>query len=223
MEQFKKYFAEFLGTATLVGVGCGTAVALGCVGTTVNAAYIGTALAFGLVLMAMAYAIGNISGCHVNPAVSLAMLIDGRMDLNDFIGYVVAQLVGAAVGCIPIGLMNGFDCGFGANALYNGNVGLSLLIECLLTFIFVLTILGVTAKKETAGTAGIVIGLTLFLVHMVGIHYTGTSVNPARSFGVALFAGGSSIASLWVLIVAPLVGGALVAYCYRALNGKRTE
>ncbi|MBR1796666.1 MAG: aquaporin [Clostridiales bacterium] len=218
MESFKKYLAEFIGTFVLVFAACGTAAAVGCKGSEANGAYILTALAFGLVIVAMAYSIGNISGCHINPAVSIAMLISKKMTAKDFCGYVIAQFLGGIVGALCIGVMLGFDCGFGANGLYNGNVLLSIFVEVLLTCIFVLAILGVTSKPEFSSVAGIVIGLTLTLVHIFGIHFTGTSVNPARSFASAIFAGGEALSNVWVFIVAPLVGGALAALIWKFLS-----
>ena len=217
MDSIKKYVAEFIGTFVLVFAACGTAAAVGCKTCEANGAYILTALAFGLVIVAMAYSIGNISGCHINPAVSIAVLLSGKMTAKDFCGYVVAQFLGGIVGAACIGVMLGFDCGFGANGLYNGNILLSIFIEILLTFIFVLAILGVTSKPEFSNVAGIVIGLTLTLVHIFGIHFTGTSVNPARSFASAIFAGGDALANCWVFIVAPLVGGALAAFVWKFL------
>ena len=192
MDSIKKYVAEFIGTFVLVFAACGTAAAVGCKGSSADGAYILTALAFGLVIVAMAYSIGNISGCHINPAVSLGVLISGKMSAKDFCGYVISQFLGGIVGAACIGVVLGFDCGFGANGLYNGSIALSLFIEILLTCIFVLAILGVTSKPEFSNVAGIVIGLTLTLVHIFGIHFTGTSVNPARSFASAIFAGGDA-------------------------------
>ncbi len=222
MESIKKYVAEFIGTFVLVFAACGTAAAVGCNGAEINCAYILTALAFGLVIVAMAYSIGNISGCHINPAVSIGVLIAGKMTAKDFCGYIIAQFLGGIVGAACIGVLLGFECGFGANGLYDGNIPLSLFIEVLLTFIFVLAILGVTSKPEFSNVAGIVIGLTLTLVHIFGIHFTGTSVNPARSFASAIFAGGSALANVWVFIVAPLVGGALAALVWKFLSeGKK--
>ncbi len=217
MDSIKKYVAEFIGTFVLVFAACGTAAAVGCTPSEADGPYILTALAFGLVIVAMAYSIGNISGCHINPAVSIAVLLSGKMTAKDFCGYVVAQFLGGIVGAACIGVMLGFDCGFGANGLYNGNILLSIFIEILLTFIFVLAILGVTSKPEFSNVAGIVIGLTLTLVHIFGIHFTGTSVNPARSFASAIFAGGDALANCWVFIVAPLVGGALAAFVWKFL------
>ncbi len=223
MEAVKKYVAEFIGTFVLVLFGCGTAAAVGCNGADPNVAYMLTALAFGLSIVAMAYSIGRVSGCHVNPAVSIAMLVSGKLSAKDFVGYVVAQVLGAIVGAALIGVFLGWDCGFGANGLYNADVALSLVIECVLTFVFVLVILGVTAKTDNAAVAGLVIGLSLTLVHILGIHFTGTSVNPARSFGPALFAGGDALANVWVFIVAPLVGGVLAALVWKFLHSGKDE
>ena len=223
MESVKKYIAEFIGTFVLVFFGCGTAVVAKC-STDNYAGYILTALAFGLVIVAMAYSVGNVSGCHINPAVSIAMLVSGKLGIKDFIGYVVSQFIGATVGAAALMAFVGKESGLGTNALYNGNVALSLLIEVILTFVFVFAILGVTSKVENGHVAGLVIGLSLTLVHILGIAFTGTSVNPARSFGPALFVGGDALANVWVFIVAPLVGGALAALVYKFLDsGKKAE
>lgn len=223
MESLKKYFAEFIGTLVLVLFACGTAAILGCKGTEPNTAYLLTALAFGLVIVAMAYSIGNISGCHINPAVSLAMLLSGRMGFWDFLGYVLAQFAGGIAGSAILMAFIGTDRGLGQNGLYEENIVLSLAIEVILTFVFVLTILGVTSKKENAPTAGLVIGLTLTLVHIFGIYFTGTSVNPARSFAPALFMGGPALQNVWVFIVAPLCGAALAALCFMLLGGAKKK
>lgn len=214
----KKYLAEFIGTFVLVFAACGTAAALGCQGSTPDGAYLMTALSFGLVIVAMAYSIGNISGCHINPAVSIGVLINGGMSAADFIGYVIAQFAGSAVGAALLGYMLGWDCGFGANGLYDGDVAKSLVIEIVLTFIFVLAVLGATSKIENGKVAGLVIGGSLTLVHLIGIHFTGTSVNPARSFWPAVFAGGEALSSVWVFIVAPLIGGIIAALVWKGLN-----
>ena len=219
MSSFKKYVAEFIGTFVLVFFGCGTAVMVGCDG----AGYLITALAFGLVIVAMAYSIGNVSGCHINPAVSIAMLISGKMSFKDFAGYLAGQFAGALAGAAALMLFAGKESGLGANGLYNGDILASLLIEIILTFVFVLAILGVTSKTENSSVAGVVIGLTLTLVHILGIAFTGTSVNPARSFGPALLAGGDALSSLWVFIVAPLFGGALAAVVYKLLETKEEK
>ena len=224
----KKYIAEFIGTLVLVTLGCGTAMLVGC-DAAAGGGYILTALAFGLVIVAMAYSIGNISGCHINPAVSLAMLIRKQLTGKDFIGYVIAQILGAIVGALLLKLIFGLGGvedmtgGLGSNGLagVNGSAIAGLIVEIVLTCIFVLAIVGVTSKVENGAVAGIVIGLTLTLVHILGIGLTGTSVNPARSIGPAIFAGGDALSSLWVFIVGPLVGGALAALIYGALEDKK--
>ncbi len=223
MNSIKKYIAEVIGTFVLVTFGCGTAVAVGC-DSAAGSGYILTALAFGLVIVAMAYSIGNISGCHINPAVSLAMLIRKQLTAKDFVGYVVSQLIGSALGCVVLGIVFGFDCGFGANQIQagwtNGSIGGALLVEIILTFVFVITIIGVTSKKENSAVTGLVIGLTLTLVHILGIALTGTSVNPARSLMPAIFAGGAALSQVWIFIVGPLAGGALAAIMYNCLEKK---
>ncbi|MDO4748938.1 MAG: MIP family channel protein [Eubacteriales bacterium] len=216
----KKFFAEFIGTFTLVLFACGTASVLGCTAEP-NAAYIMTALSFGLVIVAMAYSIGQVSGCHINPAVSVAVLLSGKMSLTDFIMYVVAQFLGATAGAGVLALFLGSTEKLGANGLFDNNIWKSLGIEVILTFIFVFVILCVTSKKEYEKPAGLIIGLTLTLVHIFGIYFTGTSVNPARSFGPALLTGGTALSNVWVFIVAPLVGGALAAVVYKLLIAKK--
>ena len=193
--------------------------------------YLLTALAFGLTIVAMAYSIGNISGCHINPAVSLGVLLSGGMEVSEFVGYVVSQCIGAFAGAGILALIFGLGGvedktgGFGSNGLagVNGNPVAGLIVEIVLTFIFVIAILGVTSKKAGHGSfGGLVIGLTLVVVHILGIGLTGTSVNPARSFGpalVAAFTGNTApIAALWVFIVGPLVGAACAACVYKALE-----
>ena len=219
MNSMRKYVAEFIGTFVLVFFACGTAAVVGC-SSEMGTGYLLTALAFGLVIVAMAYSIGNISGCHINPAVSIAMLVSKKMSVQDFVGYVVAQFAGAIVGAAVLMAFVGKDSGLGANALYQDDILLSMLIEIILTFVFVITILGVTSKESNGAVAGIVIGLSLTLVHILGISFTGTSVNPARSFGSALFVGGDALANVWVFIAAPLVGGVLAALVYGFLSGK---
>jgi len=215
MESIKKYIAECIGTFVLVLFACGAAVVCQC-SLDNYAGYLLTALAFGLVIVAMAYSIGNVSGCHINPAVSIAMLVSGKMNIKDFCGYVVAQFVGATLGAGCLKLFAP-DSGLGTNGLFNGNIGLSLLIEVILTFVFVLAILGVASKPEYSSVAGLVIGLSLTLVHIFGIYFTGTSVNPARSFGPALFVGGEALANVWVFILAARVGAVLAALVYKFL------
>ncbi|MDR2944759.1 MAG: MIP family channel protein [Methanosarcinales archaeon] len=227
MDSVKKYLAEAVGTMVLVLFGCGSAAIAGSsLGT------FGIAMAFGLSIVAMAYVIGNISGCHINPAVSIAMLIDKRLSPKDFVSYVVFQVIGAVVGIAILAFiinsanLGGFDAtGLGQNGFGEASaVGLSmigaLLVEIALTFVFVLTILGVTDDEKTSAIAGIVIGLTLVFVHIMGIPLTGTSVNPARSLAPALLIGGLALQQVWVFIIAPLIGGSLAAFVYRLFKGR---
>ena len=183
------------------------------------------AFAFGLSIVAMAYSIGNISGCHINPAVSLGMLVSGRMNVKGFVGYVISQLLGGILGagllCVILGSNASLGTnGFGEASAMGISMGIAFLVEVILTFVFVLAILGVTSKAENGRVAGLVIGFTLTLIHIFGIPFTGTSVNPARSFGPALVSGLGSVAfaQVWVFILAPLVGGALAAVCYNFLS-----
>ena len=226
----RKLISEFIGTLVLVVMGCGTAMLVGC-NAALGGGYILTALAFGLVIVGMAYCVGNISGCHINPAVSLGVLLSGGMKIKEFVGYVIAQCLGALAGAgllaaiFTTGDVTDMTGGFGSNGLagVNGSVVAGLLVEVVLTFIFVLTILGVTSKKANHGSfAGIVIGFTLTLVHILGIGLTGTSVNPARSFGPALVAmlngNADPMGVLWVFIVGPFVGAALAALTYKVLE-----
>ena len=208
----KKYIAEFVGTFVLVLVACGVAVVT-------SADVVATSLAFGLAIVAMAYSIGNVSGCHVNPAVSLAMLLTKKISLKDFVGYVVAQFLGAIAGAAVLGALLQSFTSLGANGFGEGHlastVWIALLVEAILTFIFVTVILGVTSKSENGNVAGLVIGLTLVLVHLIGIAFTGTSVNPARSFGPALLVGGEALKQVWVFIVAPLIGSVGASFFYK--------
>lgn len=213
----KKYIAEFIGTFVLVFVACGVAAVTGCNGEA-NASYILTALAFGGVIVAMAYSIGSISGCHINPAVSLAVFINGGMDKKDCAGYLLAQFAGGIAGAAALAAIIGTGMGLGTNGLFQNDIMKSLLIEIILTFVFVLAILGVTSKPEYSKVAGLVIGGSLTLVHLMGIYFTGTSVNPARSFGPALLMGGSAFSNVWVFIIAPLIGGALAALVWKFLQ-----
>ena len=230
----RKYLAEFIGTMVLVLIGCGTAMAVGC-DPTMGSGYILTAFAFGLGLLTMAYSIGNISGCHINPAVSLGMLVAKRIDVKEFCWYVVAQVLGALAGAGLLALIfNGAGImdmtgGYGSNGLagVNDNAWIGVLVELLLTFVFVISVLGVTSEKAKHGhVAGLVIALSLVAVHILGIGLTGTSVNPARSLGPAIVAGfggnGAPIGAVWVFIVGPLIGGLLAAMVYKALEqGKK--
>ena len=228
----KKFIAEAVGTCTLVVLGCGTAMLVGCDAAS-GGGYILTALAFGLSIVAMAYSIGNISGCHINPAVTLGVFMAGGMDKKDVGGYVIAQCIGALIGSailaivFKLGGVTDMTGGLGTNGLagVGGNAIAGLLVEIILTFIFVTCILGVTSSKAGHGSfGGLVIGLTLTGVHILGIGLTGTSVNPARSIGPAIVAAitgnTAPLGSLWVFIVGPLVGAALAAYCYKYLETK---
>ena len=233
MKGLKAYIAEGFGTFVLVFFACGVAALT-------RGDLVPTALAFGLVIVAMAYAIGPVSGCHVNPAVSLGCLLAKRMSLKDFFGYVIAQFVGGLMGgmllfaiCKMAGWQFVSEGGWLGDACNNlvhvtgdkatfGNYAAAILTEIVLTFVFVYVILNVTSEKnESVGKkAGFIIGLTLTLVHLLGIGLTGTSVNPARSFGTAMAAlifgdGTKPIIVLWVFIVAPLLGGALAALTYK--------
>ncbi len=223
----KKYVAEFIGTCVLTLFGCGAAAMSGGIEGVLG--ILGIAFAFGLAVVAMAFAIGDISGCHINPAVSLGVFLAGGMSPIDFIGYLVAQFLGGIAGA---GLLYIFEIttealdvssdGLGANGFgdlsYTGiNMGGALLTEVILTFVFVLVVLAVVSKAENSLIAGLVIGLTLTFVHIFGIPLTGTSVNPARSLGPAVFSGLSYLVQVWVFIVGPMVGAALAALVFRIL------
>ncbi|PYI53059.1 MIP/aquaporin family protein [Paenibacillus flagellatus] len=223
--QFKKYVAEFIGTFVLVLFGCGSAATAGG-----ELGYLGIAMAFGLSIVALAYAIGPISGCHVNPAVSLAMLVSRKLSVKDFIAYVVAQVAGAVAGSALLYAIidstgkaitslgqNGFGEGYGIGI----TAPMAVVVEIVLTFVFVYTILGVTSESGNGRVAGLVIGLTLAFVHILGIGLTGTSVNPARSFGPAFLLGGEAWSELWVFVTAPFLGALLAAAAYRLLNVRK--
>ncbi|MCL2332602.1 MAG: aquaporin [Actinomycetia bacterium] len=219
VESWKRYLAEAIGTMVLTFMGCGAAVVLG---AKVGGGHLAVAFAFGLSIVACAYVIGNVSGCHINPAVSLGVLLNGGMKVVDFVGYVISQIIGALAGASLLKILVGFGVkdltgGLGSNGLagVGGSVAAGLFVEIILTFIFVLVILGVTSKEKFGSVAGLVIGLTLTFVHIVGIPLTGTSVNPARSIGPAVFAGGAALTDLWIFIVGPLAGAALAALVFR--------
>ena len=192
-------------------------------GCNTPAGVVGTAVAFGLAVVAMAYTIGGISGCHINPAITLGVALSGRMSWKDACGYWCGQVIGGIIaGAVLLLLTNvvaapDLTGGLGTNGVANaGGAWGACLVECLATFIFVLVVLGTTDAKVGAGNlAGLAIGLSLILIHLVCINLTGTSVNPARSIGPAIFAGGQALADLWVFIVAPLVGGALAACVWK--------
>lgn len=220
---FRIMTAEMLGTFILVLFGCGAAVLMGD-----QIGMQGIALAFGLAIVAAAYGLGALSGAHLNPAVTLGMVMAGRMTASDAVGYVVAQMVGALIGAVVLlAIASGrADYSLAANGLgqngygagYLGEYGLmaALVFEGVMTFVFVTVILGATAARAPAAMAGLAIGLTLTAIHLVGINVTGVSVNPARSFGPAVLVGGRALADLWVFIVAPLAGGALAGLIHAA-------
>ena len=230
VNSIRKYIAEFIGTAVLVIFGCGSAVAVTAimsnqvVGSPLSFSNLTISFAFGLVIVAMAYSIGNVSGCHINPAVSLGMLVAGKMTVTDFIGYIIAQFLGGIAGAAAlIGILGGTDYGLGTNGFgeasaMGASMAQAFAVEIVLTFVFVFAILGVTSKAQNGAVTGIVIGLTLTLVHILGVPFTGTSVNPARSFGPALFMGGEALSQVWVFIVAPLIGAAIAAVVFKLLQ-----
>ena len=220
----KKYLAEMVGTMVLVLMGCGVAVALGCNSTVgVNtASVIGTSVAFGLAVVAMAYTIGGVSGCHINPAITLGCLLTGRMNAKDAGMYMLFQVIGAFIGAGILAGLVGCESGLGANALQAGN-GITatqgLLAEVVFTCVFVLVVLGTTDSKKGAGNfAGLAIGLSLILVHLACIYFTGTSVNPARSIAPAVLAGGDALAQLWIFIVGPFIGAAIAAGIWKVIG-----
>ena len=222
----KKYLAESIGTMVLVLLGCGSAVfagsAAGAVATGVGT--LGVAFAFGLAVVAMAYTIGNISGCHINPAITFGVALSGRMSWKDAGMYMIFQVIGAVIGSAILYALvstggHGGPTATGANGFADGQMLQAFIAEAVFTFIFVLVVLGSTDSKKGAGNlAGLAIGLTLVLIHIVCIPITGTSVNPARSIGPALFQGGAALTQLWLFIVAPLVGGAVAACCWKAIE-----
>ena len=222
----KKYLAEMIGTMVLVLMGCGTAVSLGCTSDNPELAstVVGTALAFGLAVVAMAYTIGGISGCHINPAITLGCLLSGRINGKDAGMYMIFQTIGAIIGAAVLFLCTSTSgdaiVGTGANACQNGvSIMGGLAAEIVFTAVFVLVVLGTTDSKKGAGNfAGLAIGLSLILVHLVCIRYTGTSVNPARSIGPALFQGGEALAQLWIFIVGPFIGAAIAALIWKCIG-----
>lgn len=223
----KKYIAEMLGTMVLVLMGCGTAVSLSCASADpgLAATVVGTALAFGLSVVAMAYTIGGISGCHINPAITLGCFLSGRMTGKDAGMYIVFQVIGAIIGSAILWMLTSQSglTGTGANACQEGvSVIGGLLAEIVFTFVFVLVVLGTTDSAKGAGNfAGLAIGLALVLVHLACIRYTGTSVNPARSIGPALFQGGEALSQLWIFIVGPFIGSVLSAGVWKIFAEKK--
>ena len=228
----RKIVAELLGTGLLVYFGVGVATlsfGFGTTGSSFAAGVVATALAFGLVLLVLAYVLGPISGCHINPAVTIGAWLSGRVPLRDALGYWAAQFIGGILGALL--LWATFSCsplysrsktglgtnGWGAASHIHINAGGAFLIEVIMTAVFVFAVLGATSKTSNAATAGIIIGFSLTVVHFIGIPITGTSVNPARSLGPALIVGGTALSQVWLFIVAPLVGGALAAGLHRVL------
>ena len=218
----KKYAAELIGTAALVLIGCGSAVIAGhYIGN------VGIAFAFGLTVLVMVYAVGNISGCHINPAITVAMLVAGKIKGKDAILYIVSQCIGAIIGAgILLAIAKGLpgyslaenglgQNGFGAHSPAGYSLAACFVAELVLTALFLFVIFGSTSEKAPKGFAGISIGFTLVLIHIVGIPITGTSVNPARSLGPAVFVGGEALPQLWLFWVAPLVGGILAAIVWK--------
>jgi aquaporin Z len=234
----RKLLAEFFGTMILVIIAVGTATEtfnLKLFGGSVAAGVTTTALAFGLVLIGLVYAIGPISGCHVNPAVTMGFMASGRMKITEGIGYMVAQVVGAIAGAgVLLAMLNqipgyhrsttgmGTD-GYGSASTVHIGQGGAFLVEVVLTFVFVTVVLFATHKAAIQGAAGVAIGMTLVVVHLIGIPLTGTSVNPARSLGPALFVGGQSLSQVWLFIVAPLVGGIVAAAVHMVISPSDKE
>ena len=230
METTRKYLAELIGTFVLVLFGCGSAVIAGD-----KVGFLGISFAFGLAVLVMVYAIGNISGCHINPAITIAMLVAGKIKVKDGIFYIIAQCIGAtaaagallaiAVGKVDYSLaVNGLgQNGYGIHSPMGYSLGSCFLAEILLTGLFLFVIFGATSIKAPAGFAGIPIGITLTLIHIVGIPITGTSVNPARSLGPALFVGGEALSQLWLFLVAPILGAIIAAIIWKYLFEEKSN
>jgi len=224
MSDTNKYLAELLGTFVLVFMGCGSAVIAG-----EKVGFLGIALAFGLSVLVMVYAIGPISGCHINPAITIAMLVNGKISSRDAGIYIICQYIGAIIAAaLLLAIMNGLPTySIAANGLGQNGYGVAspaefsmlsgLIAEVILTFIFLIVIFGATSRAAPAGFAGMAIGLSLALIHIVGIPVTGVSVNPARSIGPALLVGGTALAQLWLFIIAPIVGAVLAAFVWKYL------
>jgi aquaporin Z len=228
----KRLAAEFFGTFWLVLGGCGSAV-LAAAYPELGIGFVGVSLAFGLTVLTMAFAIGHISGCHLNPAVSVGLMVGGRFKASDLIPYIIAQLIGAIVGAGVLYLIAsgkaGFDvhAGFASNGFADHSPGgysltAALVCEFVMTFMFLFIILGATDKRAPAGLAPIAIGLALTLIHLISIPVTNTSVNPARSTGPAIFAGGWALAQLWLFWVAPILGAAAAGVVYRWVGSERS-
>jgi aquaporin Z len=224
MDDMKKYLAELLGTFVLVFIGTASAVVAG-----KHIGFLGIALAFGISVLVMVYAIGQISGCHINPAITIAMLVNGKIPAKEAIIYIIVQCIGAIIASLLLltimSGLPGYDLatnglgqnGYGAGSPDGYSLSSGFIAEVVLTFIFLIVIFGATSKKAPAGFAGIAIGFTLAIIHMVGIPITGTSVNPARSLGPALVAGGTALSQLWLFIVAPIIGALIAAVVWKYL------
>jgi aquaporin Z len=235
MSDMQKYLAELIGTFVLVFFGTGAAVVSGKIlGDLGTIGVLGIALAFGIAVLVMVYAIGAISGCHINPAITIAMLVNGKIVSKDAVIYIVVQCIGAIIAsALLLAIMTGNPTynlatnglgqnGYGAGYLGGYSLVSAFLAETILTFIFLMVIFGATSKAAPAGFAGIAIGLSLTAIHLVGIPITGTSVNPARSLGPALIVGGTALAQLWLFIVAPIIGAVLAAFVWKYLIEDRT-
>ena len=231
----KKYLAELIGTMALVLFGCGAAVISGTgAGALSGLGLLGISLAFGLAVVTMAYTIGGISGCHINPAITIAMLVAGKINTKDATGYIIAQLAGAVIGAGILYLIASGQAdfkmgewalgsnGWGEGYLGNYSITAAFITEAVLTFLFLYVIFNVTSKHGNSNMAGLAIGITLVLIHLVAIPITGTSVNPARSFGPAIFAGGKALSQLWLFVIAPIVGGIAAAIVWK-LTGEDKE
>jgi aquaporin Z len=224
MNDMKKYLAELLGTFVLVFIGTGSAVVAG-----KYIGFLGIALAFGISVLVMVYAIGQISGCHINPAITIAMLVNGKIPAKDAVIYIIVQCIGAIIASVLLlTIMTGFpgydlatnglgQNGYGTASPAGYSLASGFIAEVVLTFIFLMVIFGATSKNAPAGFAGIPIGFALAIIHMVGIPITGTSVNPARSLGPALVVGGTALAQLWMFILAPVIGAVIAAVAWKYL------
>lgn len=226
----RKYLAELIGTFVLVLMGCGSAVIAG-----KHIGFLGIAIAFGLSVLVMVYTIGRISGCHINPAVTVGMLVAGKIKGSDALFYIIFQCIGAIIAAavllaIAYGnpnyslAVNGLgQNGYGLGSPGGYSLGAGLLAEIVLTLIFLLVVFGATSKDAPAGFAGIAIGLSLTLIHIVGIPITGTSVNPARSIGPALLVGGRALGQVWLFILAPIIGAIIAAFVWKFILESRQE
>jgi aquaporin Z len=224
MSDTQKYLAELIGTFVLVFIGCGSAVVAG-----KEVGFLGISLAFGIAVLVMVYAIGSVSGCHINPAITIAMLVNGKISGKDAGVYIICQCIGAVIASVLLfAIMNGLPAyNIATNGLGQNGYGIAspggfplmsaLIAEVILTFIFLMVIFGATSKAAPAGFAGIAIGLSLAMIHIVGIPITGTSVNPARSLGPALIVGGTALSQLWLFIIAPIIGAVLAAFVWKYL------